>query len=339
MQLCNKQNTSKFLMLTLCAGMATTPQLTPSYGFGFSCSGDNSLLWTVGVATGVTVVGCGIAAACGAFRWSDADILKWIRDGIAATDMKYQQLDQHPPQRLMIRRLELFGNRNKASWSACKTEVDEVTYANPNFAPLHNTMIIINGDLAELRNYQSYLFSRDLLGHAQGRIFNTQIAEMLNNLENLKDIIFVSPEYKQEEHALQPKIHQLRQERLQREHNQALMHQANAQYQQAEALREQARMPREQTNIIIVSENDSQQSRKEKARLEADAERARKDKIAAERRAEEERLERIRAEREAEKLRREKERLNRQDEEELLEAIEELENESNPFNNCTYLDY
>ncbi len=333
-----KKLKSSFLVFTLCAGMADHKPADARFSFDMTCQGDD-LLWGIGIAAGVTVIGCGIAAACGAFTWSDEDIITWIGDGLANCDIRYQQLNQYSGS--PIARLQLFGNRNKASWSSCKTEAEEVTYNNPALAPLHNALLVIHGDIKELHEFLSYLIKRNLSGHPRCRTFHTKISDMIRNLEQLKDIILSSPDYTHEEQVLQKKIHQLRQERLDRERNEALMHQANAQYRQARELREQTQLasqPKE-TNIIIVTEQESEWDRAEKARLEREAQRASIERDRAEKRAREERDQRKRAEQEAERLRRDAERRRAREQRAEAEELDERSRESDPFNTATYLDY
>lgn len=244
MQTLRRSFKARLLMLMICAGALTPTRTNGSFTFNMTCK-DHGLVFA-GLVAGVALIGCGIAAICGAFRWSDEDILVWIRDGMQECDRKYQQLNNYNGS--PIQRLQLFGNRHKASWSFCSSEADEVARDNPNLAPLHNAHLIISQDIKTLHDYLHYLLKRNLMGSSQARTYHTRIVEMINNLERLKDVLLSSPEYTHEEQAIQKKIHQLRQERLDRERNEALREQAKAQ-------KEQARKPQDQTTNIFIFDN------------------------------------------------------------------------------------
>jgi hypothetical protein len=112
----NKHYTSRLLLALLFVGLATTP-FTHARKHD-----DDGFLWGLGIAAGITAVGCGIAAACNALTWSDEDILKWVKEGVEDCDTTYQQLNNSHGS--IIMRLQLFGNRNKAAWENCSTEAD-----------------------------------------------------------------------------------------------------------------------------------------------------------------------------------------------------------------------
>lgn len=195
------------------------------------------------VAIGVTAVGYGIGALWGALSWSDSDILKWAKDGLEDIDLKYQQLNHHGGP--LMARLQLFGNRNSTSSSFWKTDIENITANNRSLAPLHNTIIIMNDDRDQLKKYYGYLMQRNLNNHPRGKKVCEQIVQLLNDFENLSAVILSSPEYTGEEQALHEKLHQLKQERLQRERNEALEAQARSQRQRARAEQEHAEAQRE----------------------------------------------------------------------------------------------
>lgn len=320
----NKHFKSHLLLALLASGLATTHQADAGWSF-HAQTNDNSLLWGLGIAAGITA---GIAAACNVFSWSDEDILKWVKEGVDECDTKYQQLNNYNGH--IISKLQLFGNRNKATWNICSTEADEVTYDNPHFVPLHNTLLIIKGDIKDLLNYNSYLVSRNLTQTQRGRAYYQKIAAIIANLEQFQDVILSSPDYTHEEHVLQPKIHQLRQERLERERNAALREQARAQYDQAQAIREQTEAQREQARKDSYNnERERNRIRREQEQLREEQERIQRDHDRLRREQELQRSnlreqERIRKEqdklrKEQEKLRREQERLQRLQEKQARE--------------------
>lgn len=333
----NKHYISHLLLALLTVGLTTTPYTHARNHH------DDDFLWGLGIAAGITAVGCGIAAACNALSWSDEDILKWAKDGIEDCDATYQQLNTS--HGTIIMRLQLFGNRTKAAWANCSTEADEVVYSNPHFAPLHNALLVIKGDIKNLLNYNSYLVSRHLTHDSRGRKYYQKIASMVANLEGLKDEILSSYEYTHEEHVLQPKIHQLRQERLERERNAALREQANAQREQAQAMREQAQAQREKTQQDYYH----QQRERERIRREHEQLRFEQDRLARQqdRLRQEQELQRLNSReherilREQNKLRHEQERI-RNEQERLRHQQEqqarELKNSTRPVDITIYND-
>lgn len=326
----NKHYTSHLLLALLTVSLTTTP-LTYAHK-----NNDNDFLVGLGIVAGVTAVGCGIAAACNALTWSDDDILKWVKDGTHDCDATYQQLTMG--HGTIIMRLQLFGNRNKASWTSCSTESDEVVYNNPHVAPLHNALLIIKEDLKNLHNYNSYLISRSLTHDARGRKQYQKIASLAAHLEHLKDTILSSYEYTHEEHAVQANLHQLRQERLERERTAALREQARAQREQAQALREQALREsyyhqRERERI----RHEQEQLRYEQEQLARQQDRLRQEQELQRLHSREyERIvhEQHKLRQEQERIRNEQERLRRQQE----QQARELQNSTRPVDITIYND-
>lgn len=336
----NKHNKSRLLLALITFSLATAPRIHAARYGVYAETSDSSLLWGIGIAAAGI---CGIAAACNALSWSDEDILKWVKNGMDDCDIQYQQLNTSHGS--LVARLQLYGNRNKASWEHCVTEVDEVTYYYPHFAPLHNALLIIKGDIKKLLNYNSYLMRRNLISEPRGRNYYQKIASMTANLEQLKDTILSSHDFTQEEHALQPKIHQLRQERLARERNEALEAQARAQRDQAKAIREQTQMQREQAQRDTYKyERERERIRYEQEQLRYENERLQREQERLRREQESQRFnsreqERIRHEQEKlrneqERIRNEQERLRRQQE----QQARELQNSSRPVEITVYND-
>lgn len=233
---------------------------------------DNSLTGLVVVA-GIATVGLGIGALWSALSWSDKDIYKWAKDGLEDIERKYDQLDQHGGP--LMARLQLFGNRNNASSSFWKTDIENVAVQNRSLAPLHNTIIIMNDDRDQLKKYYSYLMRRNLNTTPHGKRVCQEIVRLLNDFENLSAVILASPEYTSEEQALHKKLHQLKQERLDRERNEALEAQARSQRERARAEREQAEAQRE----LARSQKEQARAQRELARAQeelADAQRRQK---------------------------------------------------------------
>ena len=251
-----KKLKSYVLLALFSIGLATTPTA--------SARNNDFFLWAIGAA----VVGASIGIVykiCQAFQWSDQDILSWARSGVENCDEKYQNLNRQNGS--VLARLQLFGNRHTAPWSACSTEAETATRNNPNLAPLHNALLVIKGDIHQLREYNRYLLDRNLTGQYIGRDLLAKIASIIASLEQIKDIVLASHEYTVEEQSLQQKVHQLRQERIERERNDVLREQAQAMHRQADAQHRQANAQHRQANaqfqqvntptVVIITGQDS----------------------------------------------------------------------------------
>lgn len=258
----NKQCKASFLAFLFCLPTLYTSS-TQAFDWRVEASGENALVG-LGVVTGIVAVGCGIGALFSAFTWSDNDIYKWSKQGFEDIELKYQQLNQYHGS--LMARLQLFGNRNTTSSSFWKTDIDNIAVNNRALAPLHNTIIIINEDRDQLKKYYSYLMRRNLHATPHGKRLCEEIITLLNDFENLSNVILSSPEYTGEEQALHQKLHQLQQERLQRERNEALEAQARSQRERARADREQADAQRE----LARSQKEQARAQRELARAQED---------------------------------------------------------------------
>lgn len=229
----NKSLRSRALATLLCASLIQTAE-TKTYHHHVDC-GD---LFCIGV--GIAAIGAGIAAACGAFTWSDADILKWARQGVDDASIKYTQLNHHTGP--ILAKLQLFGNRNAACWSMWDSDLAKVAKEYPGLAPLHNTLAIMHYDLQQLRKIHAELVKRNLLNHPVCQRFYQELVDLIKMLDQLSDVILSASEYTAEEQALHQKLHHLQKERADRERNEALEAQARAAREQAQAARENNRI-------------------------------------------------------------------------------------------------
>ena len=216
----NKRLSSLFLTTLLCAGLAQTPQAQTT-GYFYLETNDTDLLLGLGI---ITAVGCGVAAACGAFSWSDQDIIKWAREGIEDTAAKYSQINNYSGP--LIARLQLFGNRNAASWSFWDSELAAVAKEYPSLAPLHNALLNIQQDRKGLQKMHLSLVERNLTNHPACQRFYQELLGLMHHLDQLGDVILSNTEYTAEEQALHQKLHHMKKERAERERNRVLEEQA-----------------------------------------------------------------------------------------------------------------
>jgi hypothetical protein len=173
-------------------------------------------LISIGIAAGITAVGCGIAAACGAFTWSDQEILEWAERGVNDVYMKYNYLNNYRGS--LIAKLQLLGNRVPAATYYGDSKLETIAKQYPDLAPLHNALYNIDNDLADLQKILASLIDRDLTRHSRCQHFYHDLTYLIQKLEQWRNVILSSLDYTLEEQALHQKLHYLEMERIEKEH-------------------------------------------------------------------------------------------------------------------------
>ena len=268
----NKQFKSYILLCILTIGFATSPQL--SAGGRYTTSKFNVAECALTVTLLAGTAWAAVVLYNKLQEWerelraqeekraresraqNDEQILDRTRADVECYDNKYQELNSlSEPQ---FNALQLFGRHYTTPQSVCSLDSHFATHRDPHFAPLHNAALVLKNDLAQLHEYKSTLDTHEFV-KLQDESFvaidtsdlYTKINSRITQLAQLSNMILSLREYTDEEHALQPKIYQLRQERLDRERNAALRDQANALHRQADAQYRQANAQQKQTEVQL----------------------------------------------------------------------------------------
>jgi hypothetical protein len=205
---------STFLALALCV---STAHIKTTQCHGVPCN-------FVGVLWGVmafTATMFGISAICRACTWSDNDVIEWIDKGLTDIQMKYSQIRFNSTSNLS-QELIIFGRQNGAMYNFWRSDLERIAVEYRSLTPIHNAEIIIKDDLKMLQKYRDNIYSYNLTRYPLARQQLDAINHYQTLLETLQRGILGCATYSEEERVLHEKLHNLRQESLAKERNDAL---------------------------------------------------------------------------------------------------------------------